>query len=87
MIPGTISSRRGSSGSMPRNDEGGKRLRHMLPSSPRNGFAVIAGGAALLRGVSKDGCNTIRFSILRDARRCAPPDEVSLLFSKGFQKK
>jgi hypothetical protein len=26
------------------------------PSSPRNGFAVIARGAALLRGVSKDGC-------------------------------
>jgi hypothetical protein len=23
-------------------------------SSPRNGFAVVAGGAALLRGVSKD---------------------------------
>jgi hypothetical protein len=30
------------------------------PSSPRNGFAVIARGAADLRGVSKDGSRRAR---------------------------
>jgi hypothetical protein len=29
---------------------------HIQPSSPRNGCAVVARGAALLRVVSKDGC-------------------------------
>jgi hypothetical protein len=28
---------------------------HIQPSSPRNGCAVVARGAARLRGVSKDG--------------------------------
>jgi hypothetical protein len=59
----------------------------MLRPHPRVTASPLSLEEPALAGVSKDGCNTIRFSILRDARRCAPQDEVSLLFSKGFQKK
>jgi hypothetical protein len=45
----------------------------ILPSSPRNGFAVVAGGAALLRGVSKDERH--RGLMVRDGA----PDSTSAL--------
>src|SRR5258705_1264019 len=38
---------------------------HTQPSSPRNGFAVIARGAARLRGVSKDRPQAPPEAILR----------------------
>jgi hypothetical protein len=44
---------------------------HIQPSSSRNGFAVVAGGAARLRGVSKDGRLRLlpSFEARREGRR------------------
>jgi hypothetical protein len=49
---------------MPGNDKkfkpehGDNGLKHVTPSSPRNGFAVVAGGAVALATASKDGRKT-----------------------------
>src|SRR5882757_498594 len=51
---------------------------HIQPSSPRNGFAVIARGAARLRGVSKDGPGALVADPSRRGQQAAPRDEGSV---------
>src|SRR3954454_9974995 len=55
---------------------------HTPPSSPRNGYAVVARGAARLRGVSKDGRGHQdlwpSFEARREERR-APQDDGSVV--------
>src|SRR3954470_5214708 len=53
----------------------GRAITALPPSSPRNGFAVIARGVARLRGVSKDRPQAPACAAILLARGRAPQDD------------